>query len=187
LDDAAVVRLRVRNDGRLAAWIATGFDVLVTRVVEGVVKPSDLACGADQLACGIANADAQGQIDPGYAMDSVWRGVLPPESGFVHLDDIPVAVISDLGRRGADLAREHGSGQGPPVSLLDQEVLQVSGPGDAIGIPMRCVFALTAMGFISDNVAGEVVRVRVLPAWLRIDARFGTVYRRRGDPALVLR
>jgi hypothetical protein len=31
------------------------------------------------------------------------------------------------------------------------------------------------------------VRVRVLPAWLRIDARFGSVYRRRGDPALVLR
>jgi hypothetical protein len=35
--------------------------------------------------------------------------------------------------------------------------------------------------------ADEVVRVRVHPAWLRIDARFGTVYRRRGNPALVLR
>ena len=35
--------------------------------------------------------------------------------------------------------------------------------------------------------ADEIVRVRVLPAWLRIDARFGSVYRRRGDPALVLR
>jgi hypothetical protein len=32
-----------------------------------------------------------------------------------------------------------------------------------------------------------VVRVRVLPTWLRVDARFGTVYRRRGDPAVVLR
>src|ERR1700692_2145340 len=35
--------------------------------------------------------------------------------------------------------------------------------------------------------ADEIVRVRLLPAWLRIDARFGSVYRRRGDPALVLR
>jgi hypothetical protein len=26
-----------------------------------------------------------------------------------------------------------------------------------------------------------------LPRWLRVDARFGSVYRRRGDPALVLR
>jgi hypothetical protein len=42
--------------------------------------------------------------------------------------------------------------------------------------------------FRPESVAAdEVVRVRVLPAWLRIDARFGTVYRRRGDPAVVLR
>jgi hypothetical protein len=64
---------------------------------------------------------------------------------------------------------------------------------------MRCVFALTAMSFLPqsggaagqldpDSVAAdEIVRVRVLPAWLRIDARFGSVYRRRGDPAVVLR
>ena len=42
--------------------------------------------------------------------------------------------------------------------------------------------------FDPDTVsADEIVRVRALPAWLRIDARFGSVYRRRGDPALVLR
>lgn len=29
---------------------------------------------------------------------------------------------------------------------------------------------------------GDVVWVRALPAWLRIDARFGSVFRRRGDP-----
>ena len=56
---------------------------------------------------------------------------------------------------------------------------------------MRCVFALTAMGFLPQSgeavAADEIVRVRALPAWLRVDARFGSVYRRRGDPALVLR
>jgi len=66
---------------------------------------------------------------------------------------------------------------------------------------MRCVFALTAMAFLPQSSAGgqgmgldpdsvaadEIVRVRALPAWLRVDARFGSVYRRRGDPALVLR
>jgi hypothetical protein len=60
-----------------------------------------------------------------------------------------------------------------------------------VGVPMRCVFALTAMGFLPQSSeavdADEIVRVRALPAWLRIDARFGSVYRRRGDPALVLR
>jgi hypothetical protein len=47
------------------------------------------------------------------------------------------------------------------------------------------------MGFLpqsSDEIdAGEMIRVRILPAWLRLDARFGSVYRRRGQPALLLR
>jgi hypothetical protein len=47
------------------------------------------------------------------------------------------------------------------------------------------------MGFLPQSAdavdADEIVRVRTLPAWLRIDARFGSVYRRRGDPAVVLR
>ena len=77
------------------------------------------------------------------------------------------------------------------MSLLDQEVIQVSSPEGSVGVPMRCVFALTAMGFLPQSSeavdADEIVRVRVLPAWLRIDARFGSVYRRRGDPVLVLR
>jgi hypothetical protein len=89
------------------------------------------------------------------------------------------------------LAKEHSSAQGPPVSLLDQEVIQVSSAEGSVGVPMRCVFALTAMGFLPQSSeavdADEIVRVRVLPAWLRIDARFGSVYRRRGDPMLVLR
>jgi hypothetical protein len=50
---------------------------------------------------------------------------------------------------------------------------------------MRCVFALTAMGFVDPGAPDEIVRVRVLPAWLRIDARFGSLFRRRGDPLLL--
>jgi hypothetical protein len=54
---------------------------------------------------------------------------------------------------------------------------------------MRCVFALTAMGFLPQPAEGadEVIRVRVAPAWLRLDARFGSVHRRRGGPALLVR
>jgi hypothetical protein len=97
----------------------------------------------------------------------------------------------NLAQRGAELAKEHASSQGPPVSLLDQEVVRVSSGDVSVGIPMRCVFALTAMAFLPQSAdvldADEIVRIRILPAWLRIDARFGSVYRRRGDPALVLR
>jgi hypothetical protein len=191
LDDAAVIRLRARSGGLLTAWVSTNFDVLASRVVAGSVRPDDLSVGADELARGLAAMDSSGFVDPGFPMDSAWRGALPPESGFTHLDDVPARLMLDLAERGARLAKEHGSAHGPPVSLLDQEVLRVSSADVSVGVPMRCVFALTAMGFLPQSPetvhAEEMVRVRVLPAWLRIDARFGSVYRRRGDPALVLR
>jgi len=188
LDDTAVVRLRARSAGLLTAWVATGFDVLASRVVVGEVRPGDLSVGADALARGLAAMDDSGYIDPGFPMDSAWRGGLPPESGFTHLEDIPARVMLDLAQRGARLAKEHSSSHGPPVSLLDQEVIQVSSGDVTVGLPMRCVFALTAMGFLPPSVdaADEMIRVRVLPTWLRVDARFGSVYRRRGDPALLL-
>lgn len=191
LDDAAVIRLRARSAGQLTAWVATGFDVLASRVVTGTVRPSDLSVGADELARGLSAMDDSGYVDPGFPMDSAWRGALPPEDGFTHLDDVPARVMLDLAQRGARLAKEHSSSHGPPVSLLDQEVIRVSSADVSVGVPMRCVFALTAMGFLPQSAdaiaADEMIRVRILPAWLRVDARFGSVYRRRGDPALVLR
>ena len=139
-------------------------------------------------------SEKSGFIDPGYPMDSGWRGVLPPETGFIHLDDVPVSELIELARRGADLARDHGSAHGPPASLLNQEVLRVGIGSAAVGVPMRCVLALAAMRFlpeiapeISPGSGPDMVRVRALPAWLRIDARFGSVFRRRGDAAVVLR
>ncbi|MGH3632517.1 hypothetical protein [Mycobacterium sp.] len=191
LDDAAVIRLRARWGGLLTAWVTTNFDVLAGRVVAGSVRPNDLSVSADELARGLAAMDSSGYVDPGSPMDSAWRGALPPESGFTHLDDVPARPMLDLAQRGAQLAKEHGSAHGPPASLLDQEVLRVSSSGVSVGVPMRCVFALTAMGFLPQSreavEADEMVRVRILPAWLRIDARFGSVYSRRGDPAVVLR
>ena len=191
LDDAAVIRLRARSSGLLTSWAATGFDVLASRVVVGKVRPEDLTVGADGLARGLSAMDDSGYVDPGFAMDSAWRSALPPESGFIHLDDVPARVMLDLAQRGARLAKEHSSSHGPPVSLLDQEVIRVSSADVSVGLPMRCVFALTAMGFLpqSPDAIGtdEIIRVRILPAWLRLDARFGSVYRRRGHPALVLR
>lgn len=191
LDDAAVIRLRARSAGLLSAWVATNFDVLASRVVVGKVRPDDLSVGAEALARGLSAMDDSGYVDPGFSMDSAWRGALPPESGFVHLEDVPARVMLDLAQRGAQLAKEHGSSRGPPVSLLDQEVIQVSAADVSVGLPMRCVFTLTAMGFLPQSPdaidADEMIRVRILPTWLRVDARFGSVYQRRGHPALVLR
>jgi hypothetical protein len=191
LDAAAVIRLRTRSASQFTAWASTGLDVLASRVIAGIVRPDDLSVGADELGRGLAAMDPSGYVDPGFPMDSAWRGALPPDAGFTHLDDVPARLMLDLAQRGSELAKEHAGAQGPPVSLLDQEVIRVSAAGESVGVPMRCVFALTAMGFLppeADAVdSDEVVRVRTLRAWLRIDARFGSVYRRRGDPAVVLR
>lgn len=184
LDEAAVIRLRTRADGLVGAWVATGFDVLAGRVVAGSLRPADFTCAADQLSRALGDVDESGCLDGGFPMDSAWRALLPPETGFVHVDDVPAAVLADLSRQGADLAREHAGPQGPPPSLLDQEVLHVSSGADSVAVPMRCVMAIAAMGFMPD-AEGEVVRVRMMPSWLRIDARFGSVFRRRGDPPLL--
>jgi hypothetical protein len=69
----------------------------------------------------------------------------------------------------------HGT---PPASLLDQTVLTVTGDGLEVKIPMRCLFAMSGMGFLGSGDA-EHVRITATDAWLRIDARFGAVVRRR--------
>lgn len=200
LDEAAVIRMRTRPGGGVSCWATTGFDALAARVVAGTVVPDDTCAGADVLAAALQQAD-DGVVDPGFSMDSAWRGALPPDGGFEHLDDVPARVLVGLAQRGAALAKEHGSSHGPPSSLLGQEVLHVVGDVDEVPISMRTVFALTAMGFVphsgsdpmtidvdSDRIAAdEVVRVRVSRVWLRLDARYGSVYVRREGHQLSLR
>lgn len=114
LDEAGVIRLRERAGGFVVAWVATGFDVLASRVVAGKVRPPDLSVGADALGRGLPAMDRSGFVDPGFAMDSAWRGALPPDTGFIHLDDVPARVVLDLAQRGVALAKEHSSAHGPP-------------------------------------------------------------------------
>lgn len=194
LDEAAVVRLRMRADGRLSVWVATGFEALAVRVLAGTIVPDDTSAGADQLLTALETS-VGGAVDPGFSMDSAWRGALPPDRGFEHVDDVPARVLIDLAQRGAALAKEHGSSHGPPVSLLDQEVLHVEGQAGDVAITMRTVFALTAMGFVPSTghdpltadidlariASDERVRVRATAVWLRLDARFGSVFSRRGN------
>ena len=202
LDDAAVIRLRERAGGLVVAWVATGFDVLASRVVGGRIRPADLSAGADALARGLTAMDRSGYVEPGFSMDSAWRGALPPETGFVHLDDVPARAVLDLAQRGVALAKEHSSAHGPPFRCWTRrwwrsarrrrrqrrhpDAMRVR--LDRNGFPAAVVGGGEGMALDPNTVAAdEIVRVRVLPAWLRIDARFGSVYRRRGDPALVLR
>ena len=88
--------------------------------------------------------------------------------------------MEGLTERGLALARENAGPLGPPASLLDQTVLTVTGAaGPPVRIPMRCLFALSGMGFVGAGDAGETVRVSATSSWLRLDAHYGAVVRRR--------
>ncbi|GAA4559200.1 hypothetical protein [Pseudonocardia xishanensis] len=183
LDAMAAVRLRAGR-GRVTAWAPTPFETLATRSVEGTLDPAELTVLGSVLLTAL-EVERSPEVDLG-AGGAPWLTDLPPDDGWVRLEDIPAAELEALTDRGLTLAREHGGPLGPPASLLDQPVLTVSGavPG-TVTVPMRVLFALSGMGFLggADTGAGSadtpVVRVSATGSWLRLDARFGAVVRRR--------
>ena len=181
LDPAALVRLR-ESAGRVTAWATTPFDVLVTRSVPGTVDPADVTAPATTLLTALS-VERAATVDPGTG--GLWQGLLPPDDGWAVVDTVPSAELERLTERGLALAREHAGPLGPPASLLDQTVLTVSaGDGSLaapVRIPLRCLFALSGMGFLgaSSDGADEIVRVSATTTWLRLDARYGAVVRRR--------
>ncbi|NIJ13330.1 hypothetical protein FHU38_003674 [Saccharomonospora amisosensis] len=179
LDGQAVVRLRMRSAGVVEAWAATPFDVLVTRAVEGEVEPTDVSVAGSELLAALTVAPGE-RMDPGPPRDLLWRTELPAVNGWRRVDDLPVTVVADLADRGVALARENVGPHGtPPASLLDQTVLTVSEGELEVKVPMRCLFALSGMGFVDSSREGDVVRVTATDSWLRLDARYGAVLRRR--------
>jgi hypothetical protein len=179
LDSQTVVRLRARDGGLIDSWVATPFDVLATRTVRGEVQPSDVTVSGNELLAALSVVRGD-RIDPGRPYDLMWRSALPPDAHWQTVDLLPAKVVSELADRGLAVARDNVGPQGtPPASLLDQTVLTVTGDGMEIKVPLRCLFAMAGMGFLGNNDADENVRVTATDSWLRIDARYGAVVRRR--------
>ena len=178
LDGEAIVRLQARH-GRVDAWVASPFDTLVTRSVLGEVCPADITVGGSDLLAALAVVGGA-VVDPGRAKDALWRCELPPDQGWQQVDQVPAEVLSDLADRGAAVARENRGPHGtPPAGLLDQKVITVTGAGYDVRVPLRCLLALSGMGFLGAHAAAETVRVSATDAWLRLDARYGAALRRR--------
>jgi hypothetical protein len=188
LDQSALVRLQSRN-GTVAAWAATPFDVLATRTVHGDLDPADVTVPATGLLTALTVERAI-TVDPGVG--GLWHDELPPAEGWQPVDDVPAAELEGLAERGLAVARENAGPLGPPASLLDQTVLTVSAEGSLAGssvgtaarpsvkVPLRCLFALSGMGFLGDSGPDPgMVRVSATGTWLRLDARYGAVVRRR--------
>ncbi|HEY0816823.1 MAG TPA: hypothetical protein VGE11_26400 [Pseudonocardia sp.] len=181
LDAGASARLRAGAD-TVTAWASTPFDVLATRTVHGVLDAPDITLPANTLLTALAvERAATLELRPG----GPWPGELPPDHGWSAIDSVPATEVDALTERGLAVARENAGPLGPPASLLDQTVLTVTaatGPavpaGQIIRVPLRCLFALSGMGFTGGQDDGPV-RVSATGSWLRLDARYGAVVRRR--------
>jgi hypothetical protein len=177
LDQAALVRMQAAGD-TVTVWAATPFDVLATRTVHGALEPADVTMPATGLLTALT-VERAGTVDPGTG--GFWHGDLPPSAGWQPVDDVPAAELERLTERGLAVARDNAGPMGPPASLLDQTVLTVSaGAPPAVKVPLRCLFALSGMGFLGDTGPDAgVVRVSATGTWMRLDARYGAVVRRR--------
>lgn len=176
-DPSGPVRLRADGDA-VRLFATTPFDALVSRTVSGRLDPRDVTVHAGNLLSGLAVSTGS-DVDPGPVVDASWRSQLPPPGGWVVVDDIPAALVADLADQGVTQARDHpGPAGGASMALLDSEVLNVTGSGMNVSVPLRMLFALSGMGF-APTTAGEKVRVSATDSWVRIDARFGVVLRRR--------
>ncbi|GAA5135313.1 hypothetical protein [Pseudonocardia adelaidensis] len=182
LDQAALVRLQ-SGAGTVTAWAATPFDALATRTVHGEVEPGDVTMPAAGLLTALT-VERAATVDPGTG--GLWHGELPPSEGWQQVDDVPAAELERLTERGLALARENAGPMGPPASLLDQTVLTVSAGArpavkvPQVKVPLRCLFALSGMGFLGDTGPDAgVVRVSATGSWMRLDARYGAIVRRR--------
>lgn len=179
LESQTVVRLRNRGNGVVEAWVATPFEVLATRAVHGEVVPGDVTVSGNELLAALTITPGP-SMDPGPARDVMWHSELPSGVRWQHVDMLPATVIAELADKGVTLARDNVGPRGaPPASLMDQAVLTVTEGSLEVKVPMRCLFALSGMGFIDSSLPDDVVRVTATTSWMRLDARYGAVLRRR--------
>jgi hypothetical protein len=186
LDAASVVRLRADGE-QVVAWASTPFEVLATRAVRGGLQPADLTVAAGDLLAALAVV-RHAQVDPGSRADDRWRAELPPPGGWRVVAELPVAELTALADEGIALARAQDTGHGhggpggvPPGDLLDRTVHTAEGNGIRAAIPLRCLFALSGMGYLGAGAAADPVRVSATEdaGWVRLDTRDGAVVRRR--------
>jgi hypothetical protein len=153
--------------------------------VRGDVRPADLTVPASDLLAALAVV-RHAEVDPGGRADARWRAELPPSTGWLTVADVPAAELAELADAGLTEARGQAAGHGhggspvPPAELLDRTVRSVEGNGLRAAVPLRCLFALSGLGYL---VGGDTGTVRVSATedrdWVRLDSPDGAVVRRR--------
>lgn len=191
-DAAALVRVQAR-DGVVSGYATTLAGALVGRRVRGATPTEvDITVGAGELVEWLADGGPTSARSPVASApptrhDNAWRSALPPARGWVELDSVPGAVITQLVAQGAAAHRDAdrlGLGARAAQEMLDVPVLTVSpnaagsptaagAPGAPARITNRSLSALTSMGFLAPDGHANVA---VVGNWTRIAGAFGSVY-----------
>lgn len=178
LDAQAVARIQEVGEGQLDIFVTTPFDAIASRRTFGSTTHPAAAVSAQAML----DALRDGRTEVGPARDATWPGALPPASGFTAREEVPIGVARRLADEGRNLARQFSGPAGPPRSLLDGVVLTADADSNQpVEIPMRMIFACTALGLIPGFEAPAEIprhlRVATAGSWVRLDAPFGSVYR----------
>ncbi|WP_282939176.1 hypothetical protein [Corynebacterium auriscanis] len=134
-----------------------------------------------QTEPGTPGQDLPQELALGADCSLLWRGALPPETGYTLIDTPPGSVLRELYQAMVAENREHSGPAGIARSLLDQELMEVSSDSAQVSITGRMMATMGALGLAPEPVnpamkSYDYARVSAHASWIRVDGVGGTLY-----------
>lgn len=186
MDTGAMARVVRVGEDMADIIFSTPLGCIVAERIHAVPSVDDAVVLAEplpRLLTGAADAPGTETVSLGGVVSLLWTGTAPPAGGYTLVDTVPAGDVRTLFTDMQREADEHSGPAGLPPSLLDQPLLQLTGPAGAgaVEITGRVVAALGALGLVvepkrEDLRVHDLIRVSTTGSWIRIDALFGTAY-----------
>lgn len=186
MDTGAMARVVRVGEDMADIIFSTPLGCIVAERIHAVPSVDDAVVLAEplpRLLTGAADAPGTETVSLGGVVTLLWTGTAPPTGGYTLVDTVPAGDVRTLFTDMQREADEHSGPAGLPPSLLDQPLLQLTGPAGAgaVEITGRVVAALGALGLVvepkrEDLRVHDLIRVSTTGSWIRIDALFGTAY-----------
>ncbi|MCX2163334.1 hypothetical protein [Corynebacterium auriscanis] len=142
---------------------------------------SERSATLGQTEPGTPGQDLPQELALGADCSLLWRGALPPATGYTLIDTPPGSVLRELYQAMVAENREHSGPAGIARSLLDQELMEVSSDSAQVSITGRMMATMGALGLAPEPVnpamkSYDYARVSAHASWIRVDGVGGTLY-----------
>ena len=142
---------------------------------------SERGATLSQTEPGTPGQDLPQELTLGADCSLLWRGALPPATGYTLIDTPPGSVLRELYQAMVAENREHSGPAGIARSLLDQELMEVSSDSAQVSITGRMMATMGALGLAPEPVnpamkSYDYARVSAHASWIRVDGVGGTLY-----------